>query len=62
MSNQDKPTCLHPAVIRELELEAIRLYRAAYPDAPPWQDLDSSTQVLWVYHAERASKATGEGA
>ena len=51
----DEPTVLHP-VVRELEQEAIRLYRAKHPDAPPWQELSDQTRTMWVAHAEQAKK------
>lgn len=48
----DEPLMHHP-VVRALELEAIRLYRAKHPDAPPWQDLDAATRNMWVKYAEK---------
>jgi len=47
----DEPLMQHP-VVRALELEAIRLYRAKYPDGIPWQDLDPHTRSMWVKFAE----------
>jgi hypothetical protein len=49
---QDVPEILHP-VVRKLELEAIALYRAKFPDAPAWQELDTQTRCQWVFHAEK---------
>jgi hypothetical protein len=48
----DEPLIYQP-VVRALEVEAIRLYRAKYPEGPAWQDLDDSTRELWVAHAEK---------
>ena len=49
-----------PAAARAVEREAIALFRAMYPDAPPWQELSDSTRHAWVMYAEkkRTERAT----
>jgi hypothetical protein len=49
--SSDEPVVLHP-VVRKLEMEAIKLYRAAHPSGPLWQELASTTRNVWVVHAE----------
>lgn len=55
----DEPLMLHPFV-RKVEQQAIDGYRAKYPDAPDWRELDHSTRTMWVAHAEAAIRSLGE--
>jgi len=50
---KDEPMLNLPPLVRQLELEAIGLYRADYPTGPPWQKLDLHTQSIWVRYAEK---------
>lgn len=52
----DEPLMYHP-VVRALEMEAIRLYRAKHPDAPLRQELDPQTRAMWVEHAEKEKQS-----
>ncbi len=53
----DEPLMVARTPVRDLELAAIAAYRAAYPDAPQWQELHSQTRMVWMRHVERASNA-----
>lgn len=49
----DEPILLAaPGRPREIELAAMRAYRAAFPDGPPWLDLAVETRWLWISEAE----------
>jgi len=50
---KDEPMFTLPPEILQLELEAIAEYRAEYPTAPPWQELDRHTQSIWMRYAEK---------
>lgn len=52
MSILDTPMLENPSRARDVEIEAIRQYRAAYPHGVAWQDLDVATRCLWVRHVE----------
>ena len=41
-----------PGRPRDIELAAMRAYRAAHPDGPPWLDLAIETRFLWLSKAE----------
>jgi hypothetical protein len=57
----DEPLVLQP-VVRKLELEAISLYRAKFPEGPLWQDLANTTRHVWVVYAEVQRTAGVSGA
>jgi hypothetical protein len=60
MTDEPTTTAGTPEAVRKLELEAMRRYRAKYPDGIPWQDLDQSTRCMWVIYAEtRRADRTG---
>lgn len=46
-------TTVENTVLKQLEQEAINLYRAAHPQGPAWQELHFDTRHLWVVHAEK---------
>ena len=52
MADRPTTTPATPEPVRKLELEAMRLYRAAHPDAPDWQELSDETRLMWVRYAE----------
>jgi hypothetical protein len=47
--------------IGEREQRAANAYRAKYRDGPPWVELASSTQSLWMAHAARGIKCDSTG-
>lgn len=61
----DNPTTTQgtPEAVRALEREAMRLYREAHPNGPPWQELIDHTRVMWVVlEAMTAEPEMREGA
>jgi hypothetical protein len=60
---RDEPTTTAgtPTKVREMEHEAMRQYRAKYPDGIPWHELDSQTRTMWVVHVEGAASIRRAG-
>lgn len=57
----DEPILLlAPSRAREIELAAMRAYRAAHPGGPPWLGLVIETRHLWLSKAE-ADYPTSQG-
>ena len=47
---KDTPILDANTTMGAIELKAIAAYRADYPSAPPWQELDVSTRGIWIDH------------
>lgn len=47
-------------LLGEVEQAAADAYRAKYPYAPPWLELNPSTQEMWMQHV-RTSRANKGG-
>lgn len=60
MLTPDEPTCTPatPALVRAMELEAMRLYRERHPDGPAWQELHQQTRSDWIGFVEEARHIT----
>jgi hypothetical protein len=63
MMAADQPMCTPatPKAVRDLELEAMRLYRTNFQAATPWHELADTTRLMWVEHAEKERGTSGVG-
>lgn len=52
--NDDPIMLTAPGRLRDIELAAMRAYRAKYPDGPPWLELAITTRGAWIDHVDAA--------